>query len=175
VVIGNDDDRNGAADLPHGTGGQLRTHDNNIGTEVDELARKLWQSIQLVLRIPALDPDVGAIDVAELTESLTNGRNYWIIRPGHDHEYAHDRNLIRLLCPRCSGNEDWIQREGEQDSTAIHGITSSTLTSPWTELCLGNSLTIAEGKGMSEAISRFAALLQLSDNMLARAERQDLE
>ena len=28
---------------------------------------------------------------------------------------------------------------------------------------------------MSEAISRFAALLQLSDKMLARAERQDLE
>ncbi len=27
---------------------------------------------------------------------------------------------------------------------------------------------------MSEAISRFAALLQLSDKMLARAERQDL-
>jgi hypothetical protein len=28
---------------------------------------------------------------------------------------------------------------------------------------------------MSEAVSRFAALLQLSDKMLARAERQDLE
>ena len=28
---------------------------------------------------------------------------------------------------------------------------------------------------MSEAISRFGALLQLSDKMLARAERQDLE
>ena len=28
---------------------------------------------------------------------------------------------------------------------------------------------------MSEAISRFAALLQLADKMLARAERQDLE
>lgn len=28
---------------------------------------------------------------------------------------------------------------------------------------------------MSEAISRFTALLQLSDKMLARAERQDLE
>ena len=28
---------------------------------------------------------------------------------------------------------------------------------------------------MSEAIERFAGLLQLSDKMLARAERQDLE
>ena len=28
---------------------------------------------------------------------------------------------------------------------------------------------------MSEAVSRFTALLQLSDKMLARAERQDLE
>jgi hypothetical protein len=28
---------------------------------------------------------------------------------------------------------------------------------------------------MSEVVSRFAALLQLSDKMLARAERQDLE
>ena len=68
VVERHYDDRKRAARLPRGASRGLRTHDNNVRPEIHELSCKGRQSIHLILRGPALDPDVGPVNVTEPAE-----------------------------------------------------------------------------------------------------------
>src|SRR5204862_1727149 len=59
--------------LPGGQGGGCRWGHDDINLERNQFGRKSWEPLELPLGISVFDHDVAALDVTEVTQSLTEG------------------------------------------------------------------------------------------------------
>jgi hypothetical protein len=115
-------------DAGRGTLGRLscnrNVHEDHVYLELDEFLSKAGQTIGMILRCPKLDGDIAALHVTQLTQSLSQVLDNWVVRAGNKKKYTQDRNFAPLLRPRGGSRNGEIQRQGEQNNPPSHPITS---------------------------------------------------
>ena len=96
-------------------------------TEVDQLGRKLRQSLYLPACKSVVDGDVSTLDVTEFTQALSESVDFRG-RSGREVKQKTDaRHSLRLLRARCKRPRDCGAAESGDELAALHSITSSAV------------------------------------------------
>ncbi len=109
-----------------GQGDECASGQEDINLERNQFGRKSGEPLELPLGISIFNHDVAALDVTEVTQSLTEGLSQVGIRVQVDRQPAYSSNLGRLLClgGEWRGEETTGQSADERPPRG-HWITSS--------------------------------------------------
>jgi hypothetical protein len=107
--------------------------DDHIYLELDQLLRDAWQTIWMV-RYADLNFNVAAFHVAQFTQPLPKDFDKRLVRADSKRKNAHNRNFVRLLRPCVRSRDGETQREGEQNTSSSHSITSSACNTLWSDM-----------------------------------------
>src|SRR4030095_526073 len=95
------------------------SHDH-IDLECNQFSRESGESLELPIGVSVFDHEVAALDVTEVTQSLTKRLVQVPIHGAVERQESDSRDFSRLLCMGGERRRDRTSQRGQQEAAAVH-------------------------------------------------------